>query len=207
MRFYPDLPARRTATAVKDAATVLALVVLAVLALRVHDRVDALADAGRSAQDAGRAVQRGFSSASAAVGALPVVGGQLAGALRDAGGATGGEAVRAGERGEQAAHDAARLLGWLTFLVPAALLLSRVLPARLAQVRLLSTASRALRLGDVDGEHHRLLASRAAFGLPYATLLRHTPDPLGDLRDGRHERLVAALADDAGLLPAPAPAG
>jgi len=106
--------------------------------------------------------------------------------------------------GENAAHDAARLLGWLTFLIPAALLLSRVLPARITQVRILGSAEKALRLDDRAPEHERLLASRAAFALPYASLLRHTPDPLGDLAAGRHDRLLAALAEDAGLRP---PAG
>ena len=199
MRLYPELPARRTATIVRDVATVLAVVVFAVLALRVHDRVDALSGAGRGAQEAGRSVQRGFDSAAGAVNGVPVVGGQLSGALSDAGDATGGEAVKAGRTGEQAAHDAARLLGWLTFLIPSGLLLARVLPPRVAQLRTLATASRALRLDDREPGHRALLASRAAFALPYATLLRHTPDPLGDLASGRHDRLVAALAEDAGL--------
>lgn len=199
MRLYPDVPARRTATIARDAATLVALVLLALLALRVHDRVDALAAVGRSAQQAGRSVQQGFSTAAGTVGGVPVVGGQLSGALRDAGASTGGQALRAGMRGEQAAHDAARLLGWLTFLIPAALLLSRVLPPRVAQVRTLGAAARALHPERGDPEHRALLASRAAFALPYATLLRHTPDPFADLRDGRHDRLVAALAEDAGL--------
>jgi hypothetical protein len=201
MRLYPDLPARRTATILRDVATVLAVVLFAVLALRVHDRVDALSAAGRGAQDAGRSVQRGFDSAAGAVGGLPVVGGQLSGALSGAGDASGGEAIEAGRAGEQAAHDAARLLGWLTFLLPTGLLLARVLPPRVSQVRALGSAERALRLGDAAPGHTRLLASRAAFALPYATLLRHTPDPLGDLAAGRHDRLLAALAEDAGLRP------
>ncbi len=199
MRLYPELPARRRATIIRDALTVLALVLFAVLALRVHDRVDALSAAGQGAQDAGRSVQRSFETAAGAVGGLPVVGGELAGALSSAGEDTGGEAIEAGRAGEQAAQDAADLLGWLTFLIPAGLLLSRVLPPRVTQVRTLGSAGRALRLGDRAGEHERLLASRAAFALPYATLLRHTPDPLGDLAAGRHDRLVAALAEDAGL--------
>ena len=45
----------------------------------------------------------------------------------------------------------------------------------------------------------RLLAQRAAFGLPYATLLRHTSDPLGDLKAGRLDGLIAAVLEDAGL--------
>jgi hypothetical protein len=200
MRLYPELPARRTATAVRDVLTVLAVVLFAVLAVRVHDRVDALSAAGRGAQDAGRSVQQGFDTAAGAVGGVPIVGGELESALSDAGQRTGGEAVEAGKAGEQAAKDAANLLGWLTFLIPTGLLLSLVLPPRVTQVRTLSSAARALRLTDrAGGDHERLLASRAAFALPYATLLRHTPDPLGDLAAGRHDRLVAALAEDAGL--------
>jgi hypothetical protein len=66
------------------------------------------------------------------------------------------------------------------------------------QVRKLTDAARVLRLPE-DADHRRLLASRAAFGLPYGTLLRHTPDPLGDLHEGRHDALVAAAFEDAGL--------
>jgi hypothetical protein len=36
--------------------------------------------------------------------------------------------VEAGRAGEQGAIDLANLLGWLTFLLPGALLLGRVLP-------------------------------------------------------------------------------
>jgi hypothetical protein len=40
---------------------------------------------------------------------------------------------------------------------------------------------------------------RAAFGLPYGTLLGYTKDPLGDLAAGRHVALVDAALDDAGI--------
>jgi hypothetical protein len=106
--------------------------------------------------------------------------------------------VEAGRAGEQGAIDLANLLGWLTFLLPGALLVSRVLPVRVKQVRKLTDAARVLRLPE-DADHRRLLASRAAFGLPYGTLLRHTDDPLGDLQAGRHDALVAAAFEDAGL--------
>ena len=96
MRFYPELPARRTATVVRDVLIVAALIVLAVLAIEVHDRVDALSAAGRGVQDAGRSVQRRFDSAASAVDGVPLVGGELSGALSGAGEGTGGEAVVAG---------------------------------------------------------------------------------------------------------------
>jgi len=198
MRFYPDLPRQRRATLLGDAAALLALVLLAWLGTRVHDAVFELTAVGRGVQDAGRSVQSGFESAAGAVGNVPVVGSQLGGALRDASGNTAGEAVAAGEAGVQGAIDLANLLGWLTFLVPAGLLVSRVLPSRMRQVRRLTDAARVLDL-PADDDHRRLLASRAAFGLPYGTLLRHTDDPLGDLHAGRHDALMAAAFEDAGL--------
>jgi hypothetical protein len=198
MRLYPDLPRQRRATLAGDAALVLALLVLAWLAMWVHDAVLELTSVGRGVQEAGRSVESGFESAAGAVDGVPLVGKQLSGALRDTSGDTAGQAVEAGRAGVQAAIDLANLLGWLAFLVPAGLLLSRVLPARVRQVRRLTDAARVLYLPDND-DHRRLLASRAAFGLPYGTLLRHTEDPLGDLREGRHDALVAAAFEDAGL--------
>lgn len=53
--------------------------------------------------------------------------------------------------------------------------------------------------GGHDPERERLIAMRAAFSLPYAQLLAYTRDPLGDLAAGRHDALVQAIADDAGL--------
>ena len=48
-------------------------------------------------------------------------------------------------------------------------------------------------------ERRRLIAMRAAFALPYETLLRHTRDPLGDLEAERYDGLIAAVLDDSGL--------
>jgi hypothetical protein len=195
MRLYPDVPQARNRTIAGDAAVVALVILFAWLGVKVHDNVAELSGLGRGVRDAGAAVQGGFRSAGDAVGGAPVVGGQLRDALRDAGSGTGGSAVDAGRAGERSAYRLANLLGWLTFLLPTVLLLSRVLPPRVAQARRLTAAQRVLLGGD-----ERLLARRAAFGLPYATLLRHTRDPLGDLQAGRHDALVAAVLEDAGLL-------
>jgi len=198
MRLYPDLPRRRASTLAGDLSVLLLLAVFAWLGLAVHDAVAELATLGRGVQDAGRSVQGGLNDAADAVGAAPFVGGQLEEALRGAGRDTGGRAIALGEDGEQSALDAANVLGWVTFLAPAILLVTRWLPARVNQVRALTAAHRAL-VGAADPERRRLLAYRAAFGLPYATLLRHTRDPLGDLAAGRLDALVAAAREDAGL--------
>jgi hypothetical protein len=198
MRIYPDIPVRRANTAARDAATLVALVVCAVIGLWVYHAVDSLEILGSGVHDAGAAVQTGFSTAADKVGGVPLVGGSIAGGLRDAGNATGGNVADAGTRGMQRVHRLALLLGMLTFLLPAAVLLSRFLPERLAQIRTLTDAERVLATGG-DPERRRLIAMRAAFALPYGQLLAHTRDPIGDLAAERYEGLVAAIADDAGL--------
>jgi hypothetical protein len=220
MRPYPTLPRPRSRTLAGDAAVLLLVVLFAWLGLKVHDGVADLAGLGRGLQDAGTAVgatsrgaagaiRDGFGSAADALEGTPVVGGGLAGALRDAGGATAGplqregdvqarRLVAAGRAGEARAYRTANLLGWLTFLLPTLLLLARWIPQRVRQARALGAADRMLRGAD-DPARAAELARRAAYGLPYATLLRHTPDPFGDLIAGRHDGLLAALGEDTGL--------
>jgi hypothetical protein len=200
MRLYPDVPRRRAATLAGDLAVLLLVLLFAWLGGLVHDRVDELAALGRGVSDTGRTVEGGLGSAAGAVEDVPLVGGEVAGALRDAGRGTAGRAVAAGEEGQRTAHELADLAGWLTFGVPALLLLSRVVPPRIAQVRARTAAERVVAASD-DPERRRLLAQRAAFGLPYGTLVRHTRDPLGDLAAGRLDALVAAAREDAGLRP------
>lgn len=194
MRLYPDIPARRTATLARDAATIVLVLLFAFLGLKVHDAVASLAVLGRGVHDAGGAVQSGFSSAADAVDDVPLVGGEVAGGLRDAGEGTGGNVADLGARGERDVYRLANLLGLLLFVLPTAVLLWRVVPGRIDQVRKLTAAERVL-----GGADERAVAMRAAFSLPYGVLLRYTRDPLGDLTAGRHDALVAAALEDAGL--------
>ena len=200
MKLYPDLPRRRTATLAADAGLVLAVLLFAWLGFTVHDAVRDLTAVSDGVQEVGGTVERSLGQAGDAVGGTPIVGGQLRDALQDAGRGTGGRAVQAGREGERSISQLARLLGWLTFLIPTLLLVSRFLPPRIAQVRKLGAAHRVLDAGESE-ERRRLLAQRAAFGLPYATLLRYTDDPLGDLEAGRTGALIAAAREDAGLRP------
>jgi hypothetical protein len=198
MRFYPDIPVRRANTAVRDAATIFAVGALARLGFWVYHAANALTVLGRGVHDAGSAVQSGFASAADAVDDIPLAGDKIADGLRGAGESTGGTVADAGTRGERRVHRLALLLGFLTFLLPAAALLSRVVPQRLEQIRTLTTAVRVLSPIE-DDERRRLVAMRAAFSLPYEKLLAHTRDPLGDLAAGRYDALVDAIAEDAGL--------
>jgi hypothetical protein len=200
MRLYPDVPSRRAATLVGDAIVVALLLVFAWLGLAVHDAVARLGVLGEGVQATGGAVSSGFETAADAVDGTPVVGDQLADGLREAGESSGGEVTELGERGEHNAHRLADLLGVLTFALPAGLLLLFFLPPRIELARRVTAAARVLTEPESE-EHRRVVAMRAAFGLPYGTLLRYTRDPLGDLAAGRYDPLVEAAFDDAGLRP------
>jgi hypothetical protein len=198
MPLYPELRGPRTRALVADLVAVVLLVLFAWAGVKVHDAVDRLAVLGEGVQASGGAVQDGFDSAADAVDGTPVVGDDVADGLRSAGEGSGGEVVELGEQGEEGARDLANVLGFVTFALPALLLLTRWLPGRIEQIRRLRGASQVL--GDQGTpERRRLLAMRAAFSLPYGQLLAYTPDPLGDLENGRYDALVAAALEDAGL--------
>jgi hypothetical protein len=198
MRFYPDVTSQRLATIVRDLVVVCLLVLFAWLALAVHGVVDELAVLGQGVEDAGTAVEGGFERAADAVEGAPLVGDDVADGLRSAGEGTGGNVAEAGRDGRDAVHRTANVLGLLTFLIPALLVLFQTVPPRVAQVRRLTAAARALGRPE-SREHRQLLAMRAAFSLPYATLLAYTPDPFGDLAAERYDALAAAALEDAGL--------
>jgi hypothetical protein len=200
MRFYPDIPSRRASTLAADLLTILALVLFGWIALEVHDAVDRLAVLGEGVNEAGSSIEDGFDTAADAVDGTPVVGGELAEGLRDAGEGSGGNVADLGSEGEDRTHRLADILGIVTFGLPALFLLLRTVPPRVAELRRLSAAERVLVGGD-SAERRRLVAMRAAFALPYGQLLRYTEDPLGDLEAGRHDALVRAALEDAGLRP------
>ena len=200
MSLYPDVPGQRAAALARDLVVVALLVLFGWLGLGVYHAVDELTVVGEGVTSAGAAVEGGFESAADAVDATPVVGDELAGGLRGAGEGTGGNVAELGREAEDRVHRLARLLGALTFALPALLLLVQYLPPRIGEARRLGSARRAL--GAVDGEEgRRLVAMRAAFSLPYGRLLRYTSDPFGDLAAHRYEPLLQAAFEDAGLRP------
>jgi hypothetical protein len=200
MKLYPDVPAKRRSTILRDLTLVGLIVLFAWTGIKVHNAVDGLAVLGSGVKDAGLSVQNGFGSAAGAVDGIPLVGGSLAGALQSAGQGSGGNVATLGEEGENQVHRLALLLGLLVFALPSILILVIMLPPRLRQIKQLRAATAAL-INTDDPERRRLLAMRAAFGLPYLTLLSYTPDPLGDLAAGRYDPLVAAALDDTGIRP------
>ena len=199
MRIYPDPPFHRIDVMARDLATVLGLVLFGLIGLEVHDAVDKLAVLGEGVESAGNGISGGFEAAADAVDGTPLVGDDIGDALRDAGEGSGGEVQELGRGGAGAAHDLADLLGLVVFGLPAAVLLLWQVPPRIRLIRRLNAAARVLALPSE--ERRRLVAMRAAFGLPYGTLLAYTKDPLGDLEAGRYDALVLAEFEQSGLRP------
>ena len=167
MRLYPASPYRATRTVIGDLVVILLLIVFAWVGVKVHDGILELATVGREIQDSGRAVSatardtaRGiddaFNSAGGAVDGVPIVGQQLGNALRDApqsatdsirsnGEREGARIVRLGREQVRRTEQAANAAGWLTFLLPAAVLLAFRVPPRVRLITRMSTAQRLLR--------------------------------------------------------------
>lgn len=201
MRLYPQIPLSRTRTIAGDVIVVALVLLFAWSGMKVHDTVSELRSITGGVRDAGTSVQDGFSRAAGAVAAIPIVGSVLSDSLEQTGGATGGSVVQAAAEGEEAVDDTAAVLGWVTFALPTLVLLAFFVPLRGRQVVRLTRAHQMLGGGTASPERRRLLAMRAAFGMPWEDLRPYTRDPIGDLEAGRLEPLLAALYADGGLLP------
>lgn len=121
------------------------VLLFAVLAIALNDAVDDLGRMGRSLTDAGTALQRSgkttadeirtaFGDAADVAGGLPVIGGGLAGKLRDTGDrsataleaqaeATGRDLAASGVEGRDNASRVATIGALIAFVVPTVLLL------------------------------------------------------------------------------------
>src|SRR4051812_23149223 len=95
MRLYPASAGGRARTLAGDLTVLLLLVVFAWMGVKVHDAIFELTAIGRGIQDSGRsistttrntagAVDGAFSGAAQQVQGLPLIGGDLANALREA---------------------------------------------------------------------------------------------------------------------------
>jgi hypothetical protein len=198
LKLYPDVPAKRRSTILRDLVLLGLVVLFAWMGIKVHDVVNELAVLGFGVKNAGTSVQNGFSSAAGAVGGIPFVGDRLAGALESAGQGSGGNVAALGQSGVDKVHRLALLLGLIVFALPTVIVLLIMVPPRVRQIRQLGAANAAL-VDTHDPERRRLLAMRAAFGLSYLTLLGYTRDPIGDLAAERYDPLVAAALDDVGI--------
>lgn len=199
VQLYPTVPAARARAVARDVLAVVLLLLCVALGRYVHDTVSQLNELSRGVQVAGASIEDGFQGAGERLDGVPVVGDEVSEALEDAGSRSGGRVQRAGVRSEERVDHVASVLGWLIGGLAALMVLSRLVTPRVAQIQSLTAARRALRgVGGAAGLDVEA-ARRAAYALPFATLLRYTDDPLGDLAAGRHEALVRCLCEESGL--------
>ena len=215
MRLYPASATARTRTATRDLVVVGLLILFAWTGMKVHDGILELTSVGRGIQDSGRAISATTRNTAGAVeGAFADAGNAVNGSAR--GRATGRDAAQRAERDDErpaghgrragqqdrparrragaADREAANWAGWLVFLLPSVTLLAFTVPARVRQVGAMQVAQRTL-----SGAPEHILAARAAYSLDFKTLRRYTPDPFGDLAEGRYDQLVTALRREEGL--------
>jgi hypothetical protein len=156
--------------------------------IAIGRQIQGLAEVTDSARDAGLATQRAGDAIDQLRG-LPLVGGAVgdsAATIREA----GQTAIDGAERGRTRVRRLGLVVGGLIAVVPSLPLLWLYLPGRLAEA---GDRRRILgRLREGDPAIDELLAARAVAHLPYRALLEITPDPVEDLRAGRHVPLADA---------------
>ncbi len=198
VKLYPEVADRRRERIARDVAVLLMLLFLVWMGRSVYQRIDSITVLATGVSSAGESVQTGFGAVAGAVESVPVIGDNLASALQSSGEATGGNVADLGAQGAESIHRAALLIGLLTFLIPAILLLGLTLPDRMRGIRQMSLAGQFLE-GERSPERDRILAMRAVFNLDVDHLLEYSADPVGDLIAGRHDQLIEALFAEAGL--------
>lgn len=198
VRLYPGNPAGRRSTITRDVLVLLLIAFFVWCGAKAYQAVERLTVFGSAVSDTGTSIEKGFGSAANAVGSVPIVGDSLANALNGAGSGAGSNVTALGQQGNEYVHRLALILGLAVALLPILVLLIAVLPRRIRQIRSL-TAATSLLTNSADPAIRRILASRAAFALPYGVLAAYTPDPFGDLAAGRYDALVAATLENAGL--------
>jgi hypothetical protein len=175
MKLYADTPGRRTRQLTGDLLAAGWIALWVWLALELRERLLRLRGPGEALERAGGSFSGALGDAGDRIGGLPVVGDDVSGALRRAGGA-GDTVAEAGRSQQQAVEQVALWLPLLVLLLGAGIVLVRWLPGRLAWAREAGAATRALSGPDTAEIFAvRALAHRSAVelaALPAGTVTR-----------------------------------
>jgi hypothetical protein len=156
---------------------------------------DTVAGAGTALEQTGRALE--------ALGDVPLVGegpGELGRRVRE----SAADVQAAGRSSSQSITNLSVLLGLAIGVIPAVPVFGFYLPLRLRRAREAGAVAERLAARGLDPGLEELLARRAIHALPYHVLEAVSADPVGDLEDGRFDRLARAELRRLGL---DAPAG
>jgi hypothetical protein len=203
LKIWSELRVARVKEQAADIATVLWVVFWGSIVWGLFQFLAGFAQAGRTIRSGGEAMVQGGRDLGASLAGIPLVGGQLRDIAANALAAPGVPLADFGTQLEQFIVAVAAVLALLLALVTLVPWLSRYLPWRRERLQRVRAAHRAIRTAPNldDPVIERLLAMRAVSRLDYATLLGHSPDPLGDWANGRHDRLARAELASVGLKP------
>jgi hypothetical protein len=188
MKFYADLPARRTRQVAGDVLVAAWVVVCVVLGRSVHDLLASAAEPLRSAAQVGMSIEDGMGDAGRGAGRVPLLGDQLSRPFEEVA-AAGGRLSDAGADGADRVEVLAVLVGVLLALLLALLVLLPWLGLRL---RYAARAGDVRRLRDAPGGAD-LLALRALAHRPGRALSAVGPAAAAAWRAG-DAGTTAALA-------------
>jgi len=208
---YPERLQGRIGRLVVDIVAVLWTAVCAVVGYQVYLVVMALQEVADGITSTGRTfnswIQAFRSATPHNIPGLSSVLGDLANTLQRSG---GDPLVHNGMEAHDRIHQLATVLGILVALIPIVAVTGSYLVWRVRDVRELSAARAFVRYAERSGrveEANAVLAHRAVALLPFGRLMRASPDPVGDLAEGRHEALAAAMLRHAGMRPLGGPGG
>ncbi|SDS22238.1 hypothetical protein SAMN04488543_1311 [Friedmanniella luteola] len=210
MGIYASRPGRRAGQLLGDGLVLAWVVLWAVVGVVVDRTVSLLAGPARETARTAERIAGTFSDAAGEAGQVPGLGEQLRRPFDSASGSLG-DLIASAERTVVVVERIAALTGWLTFLVPVAVVLALWLPRRIRFHRRARAAQAFLdSSADLD-----LFALRALAAQPVHVLARISPDPVAAWRAGDRAvitRLAEVELHRSGLdLPAelrvPTPAG
>jgi len=202
-KIWSELPGQRLREQLADITTLGWVVVWSSVVWQLFSFLARFAEAGRAVRGGGESMIEGGRDVGASLAGLPLVGSQARDVTQEAFARIGRPLSAFGSELEQFILIVAAVLALLLAAVTLAPWLARYLPWRIARLRRVRAAHRAIRttpnLPATDVQ--RVLAMRAVAQLDYATLLDFTPDPLGDWSSGRFDRLANAELASVGLRP------
>ena len=112
--------------------------------------------------------------------------------------------IHNGMEARERIHQLAIVLGILIALIPIVAVTGPYLRWRVRDVAELGAVDAFVGYAEGSGrvqEANAVLAHRAVALLPLHQLIRASPDPVGDLTEGRHDALAAAMLRRAGMRP------
>jgi hypothetical protein len=189
MSIYASRRARRSGQLLGDALVVGWVVLWAVAGVLVDRTVSLLAGPARETARTAERLAGDLADAGSQASQVPGLGDQLRRPFDSASGSLA-ELVAAADRQVAVIDRVAALTGWMTFLVPVAVVLALWLPRRIQFHRRAKAAQTFLdSSADLD-----LFALRALAGQPMHVLARISPDPVAAWRAGDRD-VITRLAE------------